>query len=164
VYWSQIEVSKDGTYSKGNVNTYLTSLRSAYEFPEDSFTHKLLKASTLLEEEKALKTAIKNDGAALHLKTKSTIESLRDDQVKDLLEAKWVVPLNEALHQLPDQQIELLNGKLQSLVRKYEVTYAENARGIQQAETALAGLIDELEGNEFDLKGLAELKSLLRGN
>lgn len=164
VYWSRIEASKDGTYSKGNVNTYLASLRSAYEFPEDSFARKLLEASTLLEEEKALKTAIKNDGADLHLKTKSTIEGLRDDQVKDLLEAKWAVPLNEALHQLPDQQIKLLNSKLQSLVRKYEVTFAENARGIQQAETALAELIDELEGNEFDLKGMSELKSLLEGN
>jgi type I restriction enzyme M protein len=164
VYWSQIEASKDGTYSKGNVNTYLTSLRSAYYFPEDSFAHKLLKASTLLEEEKALKTAIKNDGAALHLKTKSTIESLRDDQVKDLLEAKWVVPLNEALHQLPDQQIELLIGKLQSLVRKYEVTYANNAHAIQQTEMELAEMIDELRGDEFDIQGLTELKSLLEAH
>jgi len=49
-------------------------------------------------------------------------------------------------------------------VEKYRITYADNARDIQQAETALAGMIEELDGNEFDLNGLAELKALLAGN
>jgi type I restriction enzyme M protein len=44
------------------------------------------------------------------------------------------------------------------------ITYADNAREIQQTETELAGMIDKLEGNEFDVKGLAELKTLLGGN
>ena len=41
---------------------------------------------------------------------------------------------------------------------------ADNAREIQQTKTALAGMIAELDANEFDLKGLAELKALLAGN
>lgn len=50
------------------------------------------------------------------------------------------------------------------MTEKYEVTYADNAREIQQAETELAGLIDELDGNEFDMKGLAALQTLIGVN
>jgi type I restriction enzyme M protein len=65
---------------------------------------------------------------------------------------------------LPDTQIDGLIGKLEALVKKYRITYADNAREIQQAETDLAGLIEELDANEFDLEGLTELKTLLNGN
>ena len=65
---------------------------------------------------------------------------------------------------MPDQQIDGLTRKLDALVEKYRITYADNARDIQQTETALAYMIEELDGNEFDLKGLTELKTLLAGN
>ena len=130
-------------------------------FREDTFAYKLLKARSLLDEDKTLKDSIRDEGAVLHNRTKETIENLSDDQVNKLLEAKWILPLGESLHQLPSEQIEKLTSKLQALKEKYEVTYADNAREIQQTETELAGMMDELEGNEFDMKGLAELKNFL---
>jgi len=48
-------------------------------------------------------------------------------------------------------------------VEKYQITYADTAREIQQTETELANMIDELGGKKFDLKGLAGLKILLKG-
>src|SRR5699024_9267614 len=101
--------------------------------------------------------------AALHLLTKKTIKGLEDAQVNELLELKWIWPLNNALHSLPSQKLDTFTVKLQALVQKYQVTYADNAHEIQQTETELAGMIDELDANEFDLKGLAELKRLLVG-
>jgi type I restriction enzyme M protein len=85
-------------------------------------------------------------------------------QVHELLERKWITPMYDELHGLPDQQIARLIDKLNALVKKYEITYADNACAITQTEAALAGMIDELDGNEFDRKGLAELKTLLAGN
>jgi len=117
-----------------------------------------------LTDEKTLKAAIKQEAAALHLKTKSTIEDLSDAQVLELLERKWIIPMSSELHRLPDQQIEGLTRKLAALVEKYCITYADNAREIQQTETELAGMIGGLDANEFDLKGLAELKNLLGAN
>jgi type I restriction enzyme M protein len=122
-----------------------------------------MKASGLLDEEKVLKAAIRKEGAALHLKTKATIEGLNDAQVHELLELKWIVPFSEALHRLPGQRIETLIGKLEDQAEKYRITYADNARKIQQAETKLADMIEELDGDEFDLKGLTELQTLLAG-
>lgn len=131
------------------------------DFDAESYEAKIIQVANWIVEEKALKAAIKKDDAALHLKSKDTIENLSDDQVNELLEAKWILPLSESLHRLPGQQIEALTNRLQSLVEKYQVTYADNAREIQQTESELAGMIDELTGTEFDMKGLAEFKTLL---
>lgn len=163
VDWTQIEPNKDGTYGKGKVNRYLTSLRSSIEFPEGTFAHTLQEASRLIDEDKTLNTAIKRDTAALHLKTKATIEGLSDDQVNELLDAKWIDPLNASLHRLPGDQVESLTGQLRALVEKYATTYADNAHAIQQTEGKLAGMIDALTGNEYDMKGLAELTGFLKG-
>jgi type I restriction enzyme M protein len=133
-------------------------------FDPESYEAKIIQVANWLGEEKTLKAAIKQASDALHLKTKATIEGLSDAQVHELLERKWIVPLSSELHRLPAQQIDGLIGKLEALVEKYRITYADNAREIQQTETELAGMIEELDANEFDAKGLAELKTLLAGN
>lgn len=137
--------------------------KSGY-FDLESYEAKIIRAADWLAEEKTLKAAIKQEAAALHLKTKATIENLSDAQVHELLEWKWITPLHDELHRLPHQQIDGLTRKLEALVQKYKITYADNAREIKQAEAALAGMIGELGANAFDLKGLVELKTLLTKN
>lgn len=142
----------------------LAEAKKSGNFDPESYEAKIIQANDWLAEEKALKAAIKKEAAALHIKTKATIENLSDAQVHELLERKWIVPLIDELHSLPDQQIDGLIRKLDALVEKYRITYADNAREIQQTEAELAEMIEELAANEFDLKGLAELQSLLAGN
>jgi type I restriction enzyme M protein len=142
----------------------LAEAKKSNNFDPESYEAKIIQVAQLLGEDKTLTAETKQAAAALHLKTKAMIEGLSDSQVFDLLERKWIVPLCEELHRLPDQQIDILSTKLEALVEKYRITYADNAREIQQTETELVSLIDELDGNEFDLKGLAELKTLLAGN
>ena len=117
----------------------------------------------LITEEKALKKAIKINAEALHLKTKATIENLNDEQVNTLLERKWITPLLDELSQLPTNLIQQLTSQVQKLADKYATTYADVANEIKNTEQTLAGLIDELTGNEFDFQGLAEFKSFLQG-
>lgn len=130
----------------------------------DSYEAKIIQAAKRLAKEKSLKAAIKKDAAALHLKTKATIETLSDEQVIALLESKWLTPLVDELHRLPGQIMSSLVAKLQALVEKYRITYAANARDIEGSETALASMLGELDGGEFDLRGIAELRSLLAGD
>ena len=130
-------------------------------FDHESYEAKIIQAAEELAQEKALKATIKKDAAALHLKTKATIEKLTDDHVHALLEAKWIAPLVEKLHGLPHVVVDSLIGKLEALVAKYSITYADNAHTIRQAENSLASMLEEMDGSEFDLKALAELKTLL---
>lgn len=133
-------------------------------FEEGSYEARVIQLAAWILEERALKATIKKEADALHLQTKETIEALDDEQVKQLLEGKWITPLTEALHQLTIQQLATFTTKLQALAEKYQITFADNAREIQQTENELASMMDELDANEFDLKGLAELKNLLVGN
>lgn len=164
VDWKKMAANKDGTIGKPTVEAYIFSLQCAFNFPEDSFTGKLMKATELLGEEKDLKDQIKKDSEALHLTTVKTIEGLSDTQVYELLELKWIAPLDNALHSLPGQIVSDLICKLEATVDKYRTTYTENARDTQKTESAFATMIGELDANELDMKALEELKTFLGRN
>lgn len=124
---------------------------------------KLSKVEALSKEEKELKSQIKTETAALHAKTKTTIEGLSDEQVKKLLELKWIKSLVDNLYSIPDTIVSGLVAKLTALAEKYDTTYFDIESEISETEKELCSLIDELCGNEFDMKGLSEFKSLLLG-
>jgi type I restriction enzyme M protein len=132
-------------------------------FDSESYEAKIIQVDALIVEEKALKKTVKAAADALHLQTKATIESLSDEQVNTLLQLKWISPLLGELNQMPGQLINQLTRQVQVLADKYATTYADVAKEIKNTEHALADLIDELSGNEFDLQGLAELKAFLVG-
>jgi type I restriction enzyme M protein len=131
--------------------------------PEDSYKAKIIRANKLIDEEKSLKKAVKEAAIALHLKTKTTIEGLTDEQVNELLHLKWITPLSTELAAMPSTVITQLTSQVQALADKYAVTYSQVANEIKTTEQELADMMGELTGNEFDLQGLNELTSLLKG-
>jgi len=131
--------------------------------PEESYKAKIIAASKLIDEEKALKKAVKEAAIALHLKTKATIEGLTIDQVNELLHLKWITPLSQELAAMPSAVISQLTSQVQALADKYAVTYSQVANEIKTTEQELADMMGELTGNEFDLQGLNELTNLLKG-
>ena len=124
---------------------------------------KWYRLNKLMVEEKTVKSEVKKNEEALHLKTKETIEGLSDEQVLDLLRLKWIMPLCDSLQAMPEAIIAGLEKAVQALADKYTVTYVELDEQIKASEAALAGMIDELTGSEFDMKGLSEFQSLLKG-
>ncbi|MDV6340155.1 type I restriction-modification system subunit M [Nitrosomonas sp. Is24] len=149
------EVSKEAKQLKAEV-------KKGVVFAEETIETKTLKVDALLAEEKELKKQLKAETAALHLKTKTTIEALTDAQVWALLELKWINPLIASINQLPTTLIQTLATKVQVLADKYATTYADVAKEITSTEDELASMIDELTGNAFDMQGLAEFKAFLK--
>ncbi|MCU8040673.1 type I restriction-modification system subunit M [Shewanella oncorhynchi] len=131
--------------------------------PEESYKAKIIKANKLIDEEKALKKTVKEAQIALHLKTKTTIEELTDEQVNELLNLKWIAPLSLELAAMPSAVITQLTSKVLALADKYAATYSQVANEIKTTEQELADMMGELTGNEFDQQGLNELTSLLKG-
>lgn len=127
------------------------------------FIVKLSKYEKLSAEEKELKKEIKKEAADLHMLTKATIESLTDEKICELLDKKWIGNLLESIEKLPDTIVNNLVSKIQSLESKYATTYFEVEEEIKETEHLLSEMIDDLEGNEFDMKGLSEFKALLMG-
>ena len=161
-----IKESKDGFVNAavGKAAKQLKAdVKQSGAFDAESYESKIIQVDTLITEERALKKSIKADAEALHLKTKTTIENLSENQVNTLLELKWITPLLGELSQLPTHLIHQLTNQVQKLADKYATTYADVTGDIKTTEQTLAGLINELAGNEFDQQGLAELKALLQG-
>ena len=126
--------------------------------------NKLKLYQNLVNKKKVLNKEIKLESESLELNTKSTIENLSDDEVNTLLFNKWIEPLMDLLQNIPMNIIDELIKTLENLSKKYEVTFEDIEKDINQTEQELISMIDDLEGNEYDMLGLQELKSLLGGN
>ncbi|ENM5825888.1 type I restriction-modification system subunit M [Vibrio metoecus] len=162
-----VKESKDGFANAEVAKAAKAFLKEQKEtktkFSAESYEAKIIAASKLIDEEKALKKSVKEAAIALHLKTKTTIEGLTIDQVNKLLHLKWIMPLSQELAAMPSAVISQLTSQVQALADKYAVTYSQVANDIKTTEQELAEMMGELTGNEFDLQGLAELTSLLKG-
>lgn len=162
-----VKESKDG-FANAEVNKAAKAFvkeqkETKTKFAAESYEAKLIRASELIEEEKELKKAVKKAAEDLHLKTKTTIENLTDEQVNELLHLKWISPLCSELAAMPSSVITQLTTKVQTLADKYAVTYSQVANDIKNTEQELAEMLGELTASEFDMQGLAELTSLLKG-
>lgn len=123
----------------------------------------LKNVNALFTEEKTLKKQIKEESEALHIQTKKTIEQLTDEEAIQLIKQKWIDPISKSLAGLPDSLIHEFVSKLETLCKKYETTLSDIEQQIKETEKQLNDMIDELTGNEFDMKGIHELKKLLGG-
>ena len=141
----------------------LTKAIDKHIFAEESLGAKLQAAYKLLAEEKTLKAELKTQSAELHSKTKAAIESLNDAEALDLLRQKWFVPLNAAMCRLPENMLAQFSQKLTALCDKYADTYQHISERKQESATALAQMMDELTGSEFDLQGIAAWQAILKG-
>lgn len=162
-----VKESKDG-FANAEVSKAAKVLlkeqkESKAKFAEESYEAKIIRANKLIDEEKTLKKTVKDASTALHLKTKTTLETLTDERVNNLLHLKWIAPLSSELAAMPDAVIRQLTHQVQALADKYAVTYSQVASDIKTTEQDLAQMMGELTGNEFDLQGLAELTNLLKG-
>lgn len=164
---SEEEKGEDVVNEEGNawVNKEVNKRAKAIN-KEDAteFELKILQVDSLIAEEKNLKTRIKKANDELADKTKETVENLSDEDARALLKEKWIVPLCERINKLPDDVIGELVTRVTDLAAKYEVTYTELEAEIKEAEQSLAAMLDELVGDEYDMKGLSEFKSLLLGD
>ena len=123
----------------------------------------VIEAAQLMEEEKSLKAEIKKDETQLHQDTKIAIESMEQAQAQEMLKLKWIEPIMSGIAQLPLTELDSFIAKVSNLASKYEVTYAQLTAEINDVENSLIGMIDNLTGNEYDMRGLAEFQSLLGG-
>ena len=131
---------------------------------EEETVAKLKKVVDIIDEEKKLKKEIKTLNAELENETKKRIEELTDTEVIELLKDKWITPIVKGLDVIPNRIIESLSSKMESLVKKYELTFSDVEKEIAETEKSLRDMLDDIEGSEEDLLGLKELKRILGGN
>ncbi len=154
--------TQDAFNPKG-VSIKLKEIKEPETDEEKALKSLLTRYVDLSTEEKALKKEVKELQADLHVKTKETIESLSDEQADELMYTKWIKPLVDELKELPNSVFDDLTNKLQALCVKYDNNLLSIDREISVAQASLSTMIEELTGDDYDMKGLALLKSMLLG-
>lgn len=163
---SLTEEEKESSYvNEAKDNFVVAEIKKALKSDslEAETKEKLHIANSIITEEKALKSEIKKLSIQLENKTKETIENLTDEQAVKLLKEKWIFPLVQNLMKMPDSIINVLTDKVEYLAKKYETTLESVEEEIVQTEKELCSMIEELNGDEYDMLGLNELKKLLGG-
>lgn len=163
VNWSNMVKSADGTYNKTEVKKYISVLKTTTTFDTDTLEYKVLRISTLLQSEKNLNAEIKKLRNDLHNQTKDLIESLSIEEAISILYEKWITSIVDAISVLPDSIVSALKGKIEALTKKYSVRMIDIEDEIEKSEADLIAMIDDLEGDKFDMLGLKELQKLLGG-
>ena len=164
VKWQEIKPNAKGLYNKKEVKNYIKILKSLLSFESETLEDKIKKVSILLLEEKELNSKIKELTSAFYLKTKETIEGLNELQIKSLLNEKWITPVLEGISELAHQSLNLLVDGINQISKKYEITYSQVSKEIEETEEELCKLINQLDASEYDLKGLNEFQSFLKGD
>jgi len=123
----------------------------------------LEKVEKLNNEEKKLKTEIKQGEDELHLETKAKIESLSEEEVNNLLHKKWSSPIYNGILDLSDDMLKAFTKDVEALSTKYAVTMDDLEKEIKETEKSLASMLSELTGSERDMEGINELIKLLGG-
>lgn len=161
VDWEAMEQVKNGTYSAAIINKRIATLVDNYEFADGSWEYKVKSAIALLEQEKNLKVELKEQTCDLEQHTQEKIENLSEDEVKLLLHAKWITPLEQKLLRAPEDIRAGLIAKIEHLADKYATTLPEIDSEIITVSHELAGMLRELTGGHADMVGLADLTALL---
>lgn len=129
---------------------------------EIEFTDEQKKQQKKLNDEaKAIRKEIAKLTKELEEKTIKKIEGLTDYEINALLEEKWILPLCTSLNEMPGRVVDGFISSLTKMTEKNSETLSSIGNEIKQTQKELFDLMDELTGNDFDLKGLENLKGIL---
>lgn len=118
---------------------------------------KLKQIVSIWNEQTTSNKQIKADKLALEEKTIKAIENLTDEEAAVLLHHKWIDPICEGIDNTLRSVLSALESEALALSEKYATSYKQINDDMVAANEELAGLVEQLTGDEFAIRGLKEL-------
>ena len=131
------------------------------EYEEGDFYYIIWKIAELTDKIKLISKDINDKSSELIVKTENKIKSLTDKECEDLLYKKWCEPFMESLKNCIYEPINQFIEKNEYLANKYKTTFNDLEYDIENNSVELKKLLSELEGNEYDIKGINDLIKIL---
>lgn len=157
-------LSEDNTAFVPKEVAKVTKQYSKGKKPEEGSVDEILvQVNVLINKEKELKKQVKELNIELDKKAIAKIENLTEEEQVELLKLKWIAPILVGIENIPGTVISSLTSKVTKLSKKYEETMVDLSDKIESSEKELCAMLDDLTGDEFDIKGLQEFKKLLGG-
>ena len=158
--------AKETAFLKGELNKAvkaLPALQKGESWPEGSIEAIQIEAKQLLDRLTKVKSQFKGANEELEAETHETVENLTDEQVVEVLSAKWVAALMVQLALLPTLALRELTDQVQRLQDKYATPLTELDTQIATTERSLLASLDQLTGSDADMQAVAALKQMLGG-
>lgn len=131
---------------------------------EGTIEPKIVEVNNLYEEQKNMNRELKKANEQLIVECIKETEALTPEDISFLLYRKWIEPIICGINNLVEDTINNFVKKIEELSRKYENTLKDIDEEISKTEDSLCFMLDELSGNEYDIKGLNDLKKLIKGD
>lgn len=131
---------------------------------EESVEKKVIEVNNLFSEQKKLNKEIKNQTEELNIEAEKELNNLTIEESLELLSKKWIHPILDGLDKQLEEIISDFCKKIEKLSSKYSQTLKSIDEEISKTEKELSSMIDDLTGSEYDMKGLEEFKSMLKGD
>ena len=158
------EKAANGAYKPAAIKSIITQIKNDTELPEDEDEFKIRHLYLLNQQISALKKSIKDRKTSLDIKARETIVKLTDDEIKSLLEQKWLAPSMQSINSIPGAVANELQKKLQEIIEKYQYPIAALDPQIDETEKELSKLLAGLKGDSFDNAAIIEMIKLLSGD
>jgi len=164
------ELLKDddsGDIATKKLNAKISSIKQALkrgaEYEEDSYESIIIRVNEtntcITKAKKELKELVEKT----EKDTQEKILSLTDEEIRLLLIRKWVNPLCEGIDSLSQGVVQSLEKCVLKLSEKYQTTFNELDAQIHDEELTLSDMLDLLTGDDNDMRGLKQFKTLLGG-
>ncbi len=153
--------AKETGFLKGELKKAVKNLTNDQQWPESSVEAIQINAKQLIDRLDQVKTQLKESTEELEAKTHETVENLTDDQVVEVLSAKWVAALIAQLSLLPTLALRELADQVQRLQDKYVTPLTALDTQIATTERSLLASLDQLTGSGADMQAVAALKQML---
>ncbi len=154
----------DSKKLNGEISKINKELKKGAEFDEGSYQEIILSIGKTKAELKKVKDKAKEASKHLSDETINKLSNLSDEEIRYLLTKKWVLPICDGINGLANKVVSDFEKELIKLSKKYEKTMVDVENDIETTESSLRQMIDELTGDEFDIKGLQEFKKILGEN
>ena len=161
IAWDEIEKSKDGTVSKTNITKYYKSIQAKYKFEEDSFADILLRATALKDEDSNNSKEMRELKQELQDKSIEATKHLKDSDIYDLLEMKWLLGLEKDLKELLVKAFNDFENELNETVQKYGTSMKSLEAKEKNLNRELKEELAKLEGKDADMLAIKEFMDLL---
>lgn len=128
---------------------------------DDSIKDDLQNALNIIGNIKALNKQIKAIESGVLDKIKDKIETLTDDEINDMLIAKWIEPLCAGLMDTTTQVTDAFVKIMAEMKQRYYKPMKVINEEIKAKDKEICELLDKLVGNDIDMAAIKELKGVL---
>jgi len=153
-----------GVFNQSDFKNIILEVKDNMELDENDDDYKIRKLFLLNAQISSLKTQKNKFKKDLEAKAVEKLGVLTDEEIKQLLQAKWILPIMDNINKIPFSIISDLILKVKGIIEKYNNPLQMLDSEISATEKEVKGLLKELAGNEFDMQGIRTFMSLLGGD